>query len=620
MYEIYAELLGPIMQVVHLYGCPTSDIAESIFSCFHMRPITWLHISDFHFREEETWAQNTVSRAMLDNIHRRCENGLKVDFVLATGDLAYSGDEAQYLLVRHFLRDLSTTANLPLRMIYCVPGNHDVIRNRKKTCFLGARQLLQSENDVYAFLADIDERQTLMLRQEHFTTFQEDFFSDQDRTRTEDDLGFVSTVEIDDLRIAILGINSAWLSEGGPEDERHILIGEHQVENAIRAANNGDPHITIAMQHHPFDYLQRFDQRSTQCRLEQACNFIHSGHLHEPQAAEMARQSSNCLVLAAGASYESRNFRNAYTIISFDPVFSHTTVTFVQYAPSEGSFSYESVRSYHHAISAGTTFAAGDVAAALEQYCDDAKKCSHYLASVLVGHMSDVPVRMGDTVFFGTVGLENAQVDPRLHLTTEQFVAVGKIISLLHGRKTLEAILNEHGGPVVTYIAALLELTSVNENLSEQLKMRNVDARRLAGIEDGSPFANTVALMEDLLAAGDWDKLRSLAERCVTLEDEYASARANRMLALCLARSHENCDRDRAKGVYAGLMESAQGEAADWAGLATLLTDDGEHHKAKSVILKAIATFPEKAPAFAEIGMKVVAATGDLAFRDRLRA
>ena len=45
---------------------------------------------------------------------------------------------------------------------------------------------------------------------------------------------FVSNIEIDDLRITILGINSAWLSEGGPEDERRILIGEHQVENAIK--------------------------------------------------------------------------------------------------------------------------------------------------------------------------------------------------------------------------------------------------------------------------------------------------------------------------------------------------------------------------------------------------
>ena len=620
MHQIHAELPCPPTGLLAPYDWFTSGIAGSTIGCDHMRPITWLHISDFHFREEETWAQNTVLRAMLDDIQRRCENGLQVDFVLATGDLAYSGDEKQYVLVRDFLSDLSSTTNLPSHMIYCVPGNHDVQRDRKKTCFLGARQLLQSENDVYAFLADTDERQTLMLRQENFAAFQDEFLFDQYRTRTEDDLGFVSTVEIDDLRIAILGINSAWLCDGGPEDERRVLVGEHQVESAINIANNSDPHITIAMQHHPFDYLQRFDQRPTQYRLEQACHFIHSGHLHEPQASQVATKSSNCLILAAGASYGSRKFHNAYTIVSFDPIFSHTTVTFVQYDPNEGSFSYESVRSYHHEISTGSIYAAADVAAALEQYCHDAENCSNYLASVLVGHMSDVPVKIGNTVFLGAVGLENPEGDSCLRLITERFLAVGRVMSLLHGRKTLDEVLEEHGAAIGAYVDALLSLTTENGNLSEQLQMRNEDARRLAGIEDGNPFANTLALMQDLLEAEEWDNLRSLAERCSTLDDVNASARANRMLALCLARSHEYPDRDRAKELFRDLTVSPQGEAGDWAGLAILLTDDGEHHEAKAIILRGIAAFPEKGPAFLEIGMKVVGATGDLAFRDKLRA
>ena len=121
-------------------------------------------------------------------------------------------------------------------------------RDYQKACFLGARQLLQSENEIYTFLADRAERQTLLLRQRHYIEFQEEFFCDQHRTKTEDNLGYVSTIEIDDLRIAILGINSAWLSEGGPDDERHLLIGESQVENAIDVAAHSHPHLTISMQ------------------------------------------------------------------------------------------------------------------------------------------------------------------------------------------------------------------------------------------------------------------------------------------------------------------------------------------------------------------------------------
>ena len=64
-----------------------------------MREISWLHISDFHLCERETWAQNAVLSAMLEDIKRRCDNGLVVDFVLATGDLVFSGEESQYNLV-----------------------------------------------------------------------------------------------------------------------------------------------------------------------------------------------------------------------------------------------------------------------------------------------------------------------------------------------------------------------------------------------------------------------------------------------------------------------------------------------------------------------------------------
>ena len=58
-----------------------------------MRPIQWLHVSDFHLRESEVWSQDAVLAAMVDDIKRRVAEGAKFDFVLATGDLAFSGQE-----------------------------------------------------------------------------------------------------------------------------------------------------------------------------------------------------------------------------------------------------------------------------------------------------------------------------------------------------------------------------------------------------------------------------------------------------------------------------------------------------------------------------------------------
>jgi hypothetical protein len=96
----------------------------------------------------------------------------------------------------------------------------------------------------------------------------------------------VSRLTVDDVRIAIAGLDSAWLAEGGAADHGNLLIGERQVINAINLAQECDdpPHIIVGMAHHPFHLLREFDRRTVQNRVERACHFFHCGHLHEPEA------------------------------------------------------------------------------------------------------------------------------------------------------------------------------------------------------------------------------------------------------------------------------------------------------------------------------------------------
>jgi 3',5'-cyclic AMP phosphodiesterase CpdA len=64
-----------------------------------MRPIRWLHISDIHIRVSKVWSQDVVLKAMCDDIAERRNEGATHDFVLATGDLAFSGSAKEYKLV-----------------------------------------------------------------------------------------------------------------------------------------------------------------------------------------------------------------------------------------------------------------------------------------------------------------------------------------------------------------------------------------------------------------------------------------------------------------------------------------------------------------------------------------
>src|SRR4051794_5457943 len=99
-------------------------------------------------RVTDAWSQDVVLKAMCEDIARHRKNGLSPDFILATGDLAFSGDAAEYKLVESFFDALRAASGVPKERIFCMPGNHDIDRKRQKMSFLGARHFAQSQNAI----------------------------------------------------------------------------------------------------------------------------------------------------------------------------------------------------------------------------------------------------------------------------------------------------------------------------------------------------------------------------------------------------------------------------------------------------------------------------------------
>ena len=109
-----------------------------------MKPICWLHISDIHLRVGTAWSQDVVLRAMCEDMARHRKAGKAPDFILVTGDLAYSGNAEEYKLVASFFDALVLATGVPKERIFCIAGNHDIERERQKMCFLGARSFAQN--------------------------------------------------------------------------------------------------------------------------------------------------------------------------------------------------------------------------------------------------------------------------------------------------------------------------------------------------------------------------------------------------------------------------------------------------------------------------------------------
>ena len=540
------------------------------------------------------------------------------EFVVVTGDLAFSGKRSEYGLVAEFLEGLADSIGLSPRLIFCVPGNHDVQRERSKMCFRGAREALESESDVYGFLSDVDERDTLLLRQEEYRTFEVNFLKGQEREYADEKLSYVSLVEVDDLRIAIMGLNSSWLSEGGVDDEGKLLIGESQVKSAIDIAKRHTPHVVLGLQHHPYDLLRRFDRRPVQHRMEDACHFVHCGHLHDPEVKEVVVDSGRCITITAGASFESRVARNTYTTVELDPLAGKAEVAFIQYNPQSSAFEYVSTKCLDYAIDGPCKCTVAELADAIDIYCKEASGFSGYLASLLLGFSSDVPMMLGGGIVFGNWDSVEGSGDESLKKAAANFRGVGRVVRLLHGRKPLEEILKTHGDSISEFLSRLKPLAEKQAVVKRYISMQNEARQRMHATGNGEPLRHTVELLEDLVRTDDWHGARNLAERTMDVSEGASRIRVSRILALCLARSTEESDKSRAVELYQQAMESDEAEPGDCGALATLMAELERCEEAKRVIRDGVRRFPKRSEAFVEAGMRIVELSGDRDFRDWL--
>jgi len=583
-----------------------------------MRPVTWLHISDFHLQDSQAWAQDVVLSAMCKDIERCRRDIGAIDFVLATGDIAFAGKTHEYERAAAFFDEVVRVTGAPRERIFCIPGNHDVDRDRQRMCFTGTRYTLQSQNDTDSFLGSPEELQTLLQRQEAYREFQETYFAGQQRDWTPDGLGYVSLLAVENLTIAIVGINTAWLSEGGASDHGKLLAGERQVINALRVAGESDAHFVIAMGHHPFHLLNDFDRRSVQRRIEEACHFYHCGHLHDPEARNTMHSGAHCLSVAAGAAFESRQSHNAFCLVSLDVMQAQQSIRTFQYKPADGAFSYENNRSLPFTINAVEPYKLAEVGSALVNFNNELSPVAYYLSALLTEAQTEMPIVVGCTHVFGSFDVLRDQPDDELKNASIAFMAVRNPLRLFAGSMPLAEFMMCYGEAVLHYGMILKGLSDAHPELQEKLAEREADARTLSGVEVRQPFSHTLTLLRELATDHDWEVLRVQAERHFDSAEPAVAVEARRMLALSLGQSTVQAEKTRAVEMYNQLVADESANATDFAALVLLLIDKMDHERAKAALLNGIEKFPENASAYLEIGQTIVESTGDRSFRDEL--
>ena len=278
--------------------------------------LCFIHISDMHFKESESWESNRVLSGLIrDLVEKKKSEHLNPDYVLVTGDIAFSGKGGEYRLAQSFFEKLGDSLGMSRDKMLFVPGNHDIDRDRiSDTGRLVIDGLRKGEGDYsLSTLYDNDmESSGRNCLVEPFHAYNS-FVTDECKFPAER-LWWTKLLQVEKSVVVLLGMNSAWSAI----DDSHqtIAIDEYQVEKALQESDAESAELVISLVHHPIDLIAEEHDLGAADLLKYHTDLVLCGHRHK---ASQTSYKQGTTQLAAGASFENRRKNNSYNILLLDP-------------------------------------------------------------------------------------------------------------------------------------------------------------------------------------------------------------------------------------------------------------------------------------------------------------
>jgi len=235
-----------------------------------------LHLSDIHIKSNAT-------NPVLDRADAICAaastltSQVAAVVVVVTGDIAYSGTQAEYALAASFFADIRKQLQRRLGVsdvhFQLVPGNHDCDFQTATT----VRELVMASNtSTKADAAVIDQVAAV---QDAYVRFAHEFLTQTDPESGTNRLFRTVTHGVGPARIDLMCLNTAWMSTK-KELPAHLFVPQSIIETCSTTLS--DAHLVLAMFHHPYNWLQPTNSRAFKNAIESASDIIFTGHEHDP--------------------------------------------------------------------------------------------------------------------------------------------------------------------------------------------------------------------------------------------------------------------------------------------------------------------------------------------------
>ena len=242
--------------------------------------LTLLHLSDLHFGQGTAGAkydQLTVVNKILADAKEMADQIGPPDFILITGDIAFSAQKEEYQQAREWIGKLLKKLGLDESKVLVVPGNHDVDRDKIQNDIASQMvhdSLRQNPVKIDEFLANSNSMKVLWPKFESYCKFSQDFRSPK-LTTTRPFWKILVKSSLGPVTFA--GLNTCLLSFDKKDNHQNLIMGNGQCVQVFEECL--EDQLLIVLQHHPPEWLR--DGGDLKIRLQSVPHMLICGHTHE---------------------------------------------------------------------------------------------------------------------------------------------------------------------------------------------------------------------------------------------------------------------------------------------------------------------------------------------------
>lgn len=229
--------------------------------------ILFLHLSDLHIKNSSSYSDFHIKK-MIDSL--RVAGSFDKMIIIFSGDIAFSGDRAQYNVANGIINKIST--ELSRQKMYCgeievvcVPGNHDI---QYETPARTAQELNQIFSE-YTYAGNIDDE---FKKQEHFFRFAKKF-----NCFTDNNMFSRRILDLSGFKVEVNMINSGVFSLKSDEDKGLHYIDQNSI-NKLNTPTGAD--FVVTVMHHAYHWYTDAQKEQLEKALLCKSSLIFLGHEH----------------------------------------------------------------------------------------------------------------------------------------------------------------------------------------------------------------------------------------------------------------------------------------------------------------------------------------------------